>query len=524
MIRNLSIKKKIVIWFSLSMLLIVGLMLGLIYAISQSVFATDIQTQLQNQVNANADEIEYLNSHELDGEYEAGDQFLEYRSGYLEIDDDFCDYINGIYTCLVDADNNLLYGESPARLASDEVFQYFQVDQIKYNGEKYFIYERPLQGEHLDGLWVRGMASRREGTHLLSSIIHTAAWFLPLLALISVLVGYFIMRRSLSPAEKIIATAESISSGNDLSQRIVLPAGRDEFHVLADSYNQMLNRLEASFQREKQFTSDVSHELRTPVAVVLSQCEFSLEMGGSTEEYREGMEVIQEQALKMKDLISQLLFFSRLEQGREPLQLQSCDLCQLVESVCQEQAKLAKQSGDFRSTVVSEQNLPSPHLFASVDARLFSRVITNLLSNAYKYNRPGGCIKVSLYETFGGGAANSAEPVEGGGSIVLQIADNGIGIPKESLPRIFDRFYQVDASRTRSNPSYGANTSVDGDSGVTGAAGRAVETSETGVTGAGLGLAMVREIVHLHGGQITAQSTLGEGSVFTILLPKGMVI
>lgn len=509
MIRNLSIKKKIVIWFSLSMLLIVGLMLGLIYAISQSVFATDIQTQLQNQVNANADEIEYLNSHELDGEYEAGDQFLEYRSGYLEIDDDFCDYINGIYTCLVDADNNLLYGESPARLASDEVFQYFQVDQIKYNGEKYFIYERPLQGEHLDGLWVRGMASRREGTHLLSSIIHTAAWFLPLLALISVLVGYFIMRRSLSPAEKIIATAESISSGNDLSQRIVLPAGRDEFHVLADSYNQMLNRLEASFQREKQFTSDVSHELRTPVAVVLSQCEFSLEMGGSTEEYREGMEVIQEQALKMKDLISQLLFFSRLEQGREPLQLQSCDLCQLVESVCQEQAKLAKQSGDFRSTVVSEQNLPSPHLFASVDARLFSRVITNLLSNAYKYNRPGGCIKVSLYETFGGGAANSAEPVEGGGSIVLQIADNGIGIPKESLPRIFDRFYQVDASRTRSNPSYGANTYVDGDSGV---------------TGAGLGLAMVREIVHLHGGQITAQSTLGEGSVFTILLPKGMVI
>lgn len=519
MIRNLSIKKKIVIWFSLSMLLIVGLMLALIYAISQSVFATDIQTQLQNQVNANADEIEYLNSHELDGEYEAGDQFLEYRSGYLEIDDDFCDYINGIYTCLVDADNNLLYGESPARLTSDQVFQYFQVDQIKYNGEKYFIYERPLQGAHLDGLWVRGMASRREGTHLLSSIVHTAAWFLPLLALISILIGYFIMRRSLSPAEKIIATAESISSGNDLSQRIVLPAGRDEFHVLADSYNQMLNRLESSFQREKQFTSDVSHELRTPVAVVLSQCEFSLEMGGSTEEYREGLEVIQEQALKMTDLISQLLFFSRLEQGREPLQLQSCDLCQLVESVCQEQAKLAKQSGDFRSTVVSEQNLPSPHIFASVDARLFSRVITNLLSNAYKYNRPGGYIKVSLYETFGdvepavaGRSFGSCESGGGsGGSIVLKISDSGMGIPEESLPRIFDRFYQVDASRTSSTLSSGSNTSVGGES---------IGAMETGETGAGLGLAMVREIVHLHGGQITAQSTLNKGSVFTIVFPK----
>lgn len=513
MIRNLSIKKKIVIWFSLSMLLIVGLMLALIYAISQSVFATDIQTQLQNQVNANADEIEYLNSHELDGEYEAGGQFLKYRNGYLEIDDDFCDYINGIYTCLVDADNNLLYGESPVRLASNQVFQYLQVEQIKYNGEKYFIYERPLWGEHLDGLWVRGMASRREGTHLISSIVHTAAWFLPLLALISVLVGYFIMRRSLSPAEKIIATAESISSGNDLSQRIVLPAGRDEFHVLADSYNQMFDRLEASFQREKQFTSDVSHELRTPVAVVLSQCEFSLEMGGSTEEYREGLEVIQEQALKMKDLISQLLFFSRLEQGREPLQLQSCDLCQLIESVCQEQAKLAKQSSDFRSTVVSEQNLPSPHLFASLDARLFSRVVTNLLSNAYKYNRPGGYIKVSLYETFRDGA------------IILQIADSGMGIPEESLPRIFDRFYQVDASRTRSSLSYcsstsGGNTSVDCKAGSTGTAGSTGVAVEAVESGAGLGLAMVREIVHLHGGQITVQSNLGEGSVFTIVLTK----
>ena len=89
MIRNLSIKKKIVIWFALSMIFIVGLMMGLTYAISQSVFNTDIQTQLQNQVNANASEIEYLNSMELAEEYETGDQFLEYGSGYLEVDDDF---------------------------------------------------------------------------------------------------------------------------------------------------------------------------------------------------------------------------------------------------------------------------------------------------------------------------------------------------------------------------------------------------------------------------------------------------
>ena len=220
MIRNLSIKKKIVIWFALSMILIVGSMLGLIYAISHSVFNTDIQTQLMNQVDANAAEIEYLNSYELEDEHEAGDHFLEYKNGYLEIDDDFCDYINGIYTCLVDSDNNLLYGESPVRLSREQVFTHLKVEPLKYNGENYYIYERQLQGKNLDGLWVRGVASRREGTHLLSTIVHNAAWLLPILAVLSVLVGYLITRRSLAPAEQIIATAESIGSGSDLSRRI----------------------------------------------------------------------------------------------------------------------------------------------------------------------------------------------------------------------------------------------------------------------------------------------------------------
>lgn len=478
MIRNLSIKKKIVIWFALSMILIVGSMLGLIYTISQAVFNTDIQTQLMNQVDANAAEIEYLNSHELEEEYEAGDQFLEYKNGYLEIDDDFCDYVNGIYTCLVDSDNNLLYGESPVRLSREQVFTHLKVEPLKYNGENYYIYERQLQGKNLDGLWVRGVASRREGTHLLSTIVHNAAWLLPILAVLSVLVGYLITRRSLAPAEQIIATAESIGSGSDLSRRIELPAGRDEFHVLADSYNRMFDRLEESFQREKQFTSDVSHELRTPVAVILSQCEFSLEMDETPEDYREALQTIQQQSLKMKDLIAQLLFFSRLEQGREPLQIAACNLSRLVSEICTEQSALSTRG------ITLSQNI-SEHVIAAVDQRLFSRVITNLLSNAYKYGRDNGHITVSLHSS-GGGNASAAD------TVMLQVADDGIGIAEEHLPRIFDRFYQVDSART------------------------ADDSSEAG---AGLGLAMVREIVQMHGGQVTAASQPGEGSVFTVVLP-----
>jgi len=495
MIRNLSIKHKIVIWFTLSMVLIVGSMLGLIYAISQSVFNTDIQTQLQDQVESNAAEIEYLNSHELGEEYEPGDQFLEYSHGYLEIDDDFCDYINGIYTCLVDSDNNLLYGESPVRLSKDQIFTHLQVDSLKYNGQHYYIYERPLHGTNLEGLWVRGVADRREGTHLLSDIVHHAIWLLPVLAVLSVLVGYLITRRSLAPAEQIIATAESIGSGSDLSRRIALPEGRGEFHVLADSYNRMFDRLEASFQREKQFTSDVSHELRTPVAVILSQCEFSLEMDQSPEDFREALEVIQHQSLKMKDLISQLLFFSRLEQGREPLQIAACSVSQLVSEVCAEQVQLAGQYSDFRSTITLSQNI-AKQIIATADQRLFSRVVTNLISNAYKYGRENGSIQVTLKESNAGDGCDACENTGLSGPVViLQVADDGIGIPAEHLPRIFDRFYQVDGART-----------ADGSS----------------EAGAGLGLAMVREIVQMHGGEVRAESQPGKGSVFTVIIPSAL--
>ena len=478
MIRNLSIKKKIVIWFSLSMIFIVGIMMGLIYAISQSVFNTDIQTQLMNQVNSNAEEIEYLNSLELKEELEKGDHFLEYGDGYLEIDDDFCHYVNGIYTCLVDSENNLIYGESPIRLTREQVFTHLKVEPLKYKGEHYYIFERPLHGENLEGLWVRGVASRREGTHLLSDIMGYATWLLPALALFSLLMGYLITRRSFAPAEQIIATAESITGGNDLSRRIQLPEGRSEFNTLADSYNRMFDRLESSFQREKQFTSDVSHELRTPVSVILTQCEFSLEMDQTPEEYEQALEVIQQQGLKMKDLISQLLFMSRLEQGREPLQIAACNLSLLVSEICTEQSALSTR-GITLSQNISEQ------VIAAVDQRLFSRVVTNLLSNAYKYGRDNGHITVSLHSS-GGGDASPAD------TVMLQVADDGIGIAEEHLPRIFDRFYQVDSART------------------------ADDSSEAG---AGLGLAMVREIVQMHGGQITVESQPEEGTVFTVTLP-----
>jgi signal transduction histidine kinase len=173
----------------------------------------------------------------------------------------------------------------------------------------------------------------------------------------------------------------------------------------------------------------------------------------------------------MKDLISQLLFFSRLEQGREPLQIVASDLSQLVTQICEEQAAL-----DNRGITLT-QNI-APHITAPADCRLFGRVVSNLLSNAYKYSNSNGHITVNLYEKDG--------------NAILQVSDDGIGISAEHLPFIFDRFYQADASRTSDN-------SID--------------------AGAGLGLSMVREIVQMHHGTVNAESIPGEGSIFTVTIP-----
>ena len=464
---SMSIRKKIMIWFSLSLLLIVGITLALTFSISQSVFTTDIKTQLTAQVDANAQEIEFLNS--LAGqETELGDQYLSFGDGFLEIDDDFCDYRNGVYTCLIDKENSLLYGECPVRLNQSQIFTFTQVSPIKYKGDRYYIYERPLQGKNLDGLWLRGVASQREGAHLLSSIIKLVMYLLPALAILSVLIGYLITRRSFAPLQKIMATAQSISGGNDLSRRIDLPPGKDELHKLASSYNDMFDRLEGAFQREKQFTSDVSHELRTPVSVILSQCEYSLELDERPEEYREALEVIQSQGLKMKDMITQLLFFSRLEQGREPLQMEITDLSRLAADICNEQQSLCHRPITIRQNI-------SAGISALVDRRLFSRVLENLISNGIKYGRDGGYVEISLRQ----------EPHQ----ILLTVSDDGIGISPEDLPHIWSRFYQADSARSPEQ------------------------------SGVGLGLAMVKEIAELHGGSVRAESRIGQGSVFTVAFP-----
>ena len=464
--RQLSIQKKIILWFSAMLLVIVLFITAMTFAIAGSVLNENIKERLSNVVSSNVNEIEYLNTLK-DTEAEPGDQFIKFGDGWLEIDDDFCDVFEGISTALYDGDGNLLYGNMPIKISSGS--RYDKIAKVKYKGENFYIYDKPLSSEGMTGLWLRGVVSQNEGINVLYNVVRLSFWLLPALALLAILGGYVITRRSFLPVEQIAKSAEEIGMGGDLSKRLDIGPGNDEIHMLCDTFNEMFDRLEQNFESEKQFTSDASHELRTPVSVILAQSQYALEFCETPEEYREAFEVVQRQGNKMSEIISQLLFFTRLAQGTETVNKEETCISTLVEEICIEQNMVSQSNISLTYSV-------QPDIYACTDRILLSRCINNLISNAYKYGKENGHIWVSL-------CRNNDE-------ILLSVKDDGIGISEENLSRIWERFYQVDSARN------------------TGESGR----------GIGLGLSMVKQIADLLAFKIEVASTPGEGSEFILKL------
>ena len=229
----------------------------------------------------------------------------------------------------------------------------------------------------------------------------------------------------------------------------------------------MFGRLEHSFEQERQFTSDASHELRTPTSVILAQCEYTLEQERSPEEYRDALRVIYRQGKAMAALVNDMLDVTRLELRPEAYPKQELDLAALTREICNELLPLRKNN--ISLTCQAEGRI---HCFGNRE--LLSRALTNLVVNAYQYGRENGHIAVELCDT--------------GASVRLRITDDGIGIAPGDQEKIFQRFYRADSART--------------------------------TPGTGLGLSMVRQIVLFHGGSISVDSTLGQGSSFTLDFPK----
>lgn len=445
----MSLKTKLTLLYTLLMTAVVCGILILLFLLGNRQIISSVQSRLRESVYSATEEIEC-------------------EDGRLDFDSDLSELKSGVYLSVYDSSGTYLYGQVPRDFSNTAVFEDGRVRTVAEGGVSYSIFDVYTSIPGYGGVYIRGIISVsevEEGVHVLQNM---ALIFLPLLVALTAILGYFMTKRTLRPVSVMTETVTQICRDRDLSKRIGLGKGNDEIYRLARTFDNLLDEIEEGFKREQQFTSDVSHELRTPISAMMLQCETLLAGQSLDRDTREGVEFLHQKVSYLSSMISQLLLLSRADQGREQMVMEAVNLSELMEMILLEGTEMAQ------SRYIQVKGDIVPDLYVWGDETLLIRMVMNLMENAVKYGKDYGHIYIRLWQ--------EEKMIHG------SVQDDGIGISKEDLPHIWERFYQADASRS-------ADTS------------------------SGLGLSMVAWIVAAHKGQITAQSTLGEGTCFSFVLP-----
>jgi heavy metal sensor kinase len=312
-----------------------------------------------------------------------------------------------------------------------------------------------------------GVSTQRTETTL-RQVLLLLAIGLPIAVTIAVIGGFILVRRALKPVEGIAHKAEEITQVN-LSERLPVMRTGDELERLSISLNHMISRLEDAIQTSKRFVADASHELRTPLTVLRGELEGLAQDAQLRAHTRESLGSMLEEVDRLAEIVESLLALSKLDAGDATSERVTFDLGELATGTAEQMSLLAE---DKKITVVCEAE---PQVMVEGDRARMKQVVVNLLDNAIKYTPNGGRVLLKISR--------------GAREAVLEVADNGVGIPADALPHMFKRFYRVDDSRSR-------------DQG-----------------GAGLGLSIVKSICSAHGAAVEVTSTTGEGSTFRVRQP-----
>ncbi len=443
----MSAKLRLALWVTSMVLLVSVMVLVFVLVINRHSLPEDPAAYLVDVVIDNANDVEYDR-----GKFEWNEMSV---------------YKRGVYCSFYNTNGDLLLSADKEDMDfSGEPFIANKIRMVRSGDKEFYLYDYYVDME-VSGLWIRGVVLTDSHQGISDIILRLTIIILPVILIVTFLGALWISSRTFRPIEKIVATANSINDADDLTDRIALKKGPKEMKQLAGAFDRMFERLEKVFDAERQFTSDASHELRTPTAIILAECDRAKRKAETPEDYRESIDNISEQGRRMSALIDELLGITRLQQGTERYPLSKGDLSEFV-TLSSEEFVPADDRGIRMETEIE------PGIECSFNASLMSRVIYNLLQNAYKYGRDNGYVRLTLGRE--------------GSDAVIRVKDNGIGIKKEDLDKIWQRFWQADSSRG----SEGGN---------------------------GLGLAMVKEIAELHGGSVTAESTEGRGSEFIFRIP-----
>ena len=303
-------------------------------------------------------------------------------------------------------------------------------------------------------------------TALLAQFRTTFGWVVLLALLLGVAGGAWLARRTLAPIRQLIGTVENVIATGQMSERMPLPQTNDEIGRLARLFNTMLEKNETLIRRMREALDNVAHDLRTPLTRLRGVAELALQGEPNAEACRDALLDTMEESDRVLTMLNTLMDISEAETGLMRLERQAFPVARLVEEIIE----LFQFVSEEKQIMVTA-NIP-PGLQVIADRNRLRQVLVNLLDNAIKYTPGGGHVEISA-QTHGN-------------EVVVTVKDTGAGIPAEEIPRIWERLYRGDKSRSQ--------------------------------RGLGLGLSLVRAIVNAHGGRIELQSDVGKGSSFTIHL------
>ncbi len=373
----------------------------------------------------------------------------------------------------IGVDVNAIKAQVREVVAAKKAWAFYSESMDSY-GDWYQVRSGVVYAEgHGPPFWVAIGVPLAQNTRVLREFTLAYVAIIPGALILGCVLGWVMSGRALKPVKDVAQAAQRIS-GSNLSMRIPTREADDELDYLILTFNRMIERLQASFNQMKQFSTDVSHELRTPITAIRGQIEVAIFTAKTTEQYREAMFNALQDIDRLSQIVRALLLLSQAESGQLVLQKTRMSLCGIVREIVDQFQIPAEESG-IRLTA----DLPE-ECFADVDRVQIERMLTNLLSNALKFTPRGGSVRVAVRRS--------------GDRVDLTVEDPGRGIATAYLPHIFDRFYRVPVKGTAPGPDQGL----------------------------GLGLSFVAWIVKAHNGKIDVASTPGEGTRFKITIPASL--
>ncbi|HEX9741482.1 MAG TPA: heavy metal sensor histidine kinase [Nitrospiraceae bacterium] len=463
--RGLPLRVRLTLWYGTALALVLAVFAGVLYAEMARELREQVDLSLESAAAAAVRSLEQTRNSPFSQFDDLAAQFPE-----LAVVDKFFQIFSPSGAITIQSPHITRRDIPLSRVALEQALQGRSVYQsVKFTGESPLrLIAVPIRAGGTLVNIVQVGTSLLPVEETLRRLLLVLAVMMPVALAVSLAAGWFLAGRALKPVEGITQAARRIAEG-DLSQRLATPAAADEIGTLVSTFNDMIAKLDASFQQVRRFSADASHELRTPLTVMKGETELALRRPRAAEDYQLVLESNLEEIDRLTRIVDELLFLSRADLGEVKMASLPVRLDELIRDVHKQASVLGQEHG----AQVSLGPLTSATVLG--DELRLRELLLNLVDNAVKYSKPGGRVEVSL-ATAGGWAR-------------LSVSDQGIGIPTPAQARIFDRFYRTNEARAHAKQ------------------------------GTGLGLSICKWIAESHQGRIEVQSQPDQGSCFTVILP-----